>query len=316
MSGADTIGQPAAGLERQGFVERQLRVLRTTAKRLLATPLGTLLTVAVIAISLALPATFFLGVSSLQELGMSWRGDTRVTIYLEPHIDDASGAALAETLAARDDVRSTEHIGKAQAAEDFTAWTGYDDLMASLAENPLPGAIVIEPAIDLDDERAVEALGDSLLALDAVESADLDIRWLERLNAVLRLINTGISIVASLLAVAVVITVGNTLRLDMQARREEIHVAQLVGATDHYVQKPFLFTGMLYGFFGGLLAALLCTAALTLLNQPVAALAQAYQSSFELAGLGIGGALTLIACGTALGLAGAWLTARQHIYHR
>ncbi|MGB0865063.1 MAG: permease-like cell division protein FtsX [Granulosicoccaceae bacterium] len=316
MTASSNLGDPSAGLEQQGFVERQLRVLSTTSRRLIATPLGTLLTIAVIAISLALPATFFKCVSSLQDLGLSWRGHTRVTIYLEQNIDDATGAAMAQAIAARKDVSTAVHIGKEQAAQDFAAWTGYDDLLASLDDNPLPGAIVIEPAIDLSNESEVEKLGNSLLALDGIEGADMDIRWLERLNAVLRLINTGIAIVASLLAVAVVITIGNTLRLDMQARREEIHVAQLVGATDQFVQKPFIFTGMLYGFFGGLLAAILTTFALALLNKPVAALAAEYQSSFELSGIGLAGFAALVCCGVVLGLFGAWLSARQHIYHR
>lgn len=311
-----SLGNPSAGLDQQGFIERQTRVLKMTTKRLISTPLGTILTIAVIAISLALPATFFRCVSSLQDLGLSWRGTTRVTVYLEQSLDDTTGAALAQAIAARDDVNSAVHIGKEQGAEDFVKWTGFDDLLASLDENPLPGAIVIEPNIDLSNEHEIEQLGNSLLALDGVESADMDIRWLERLNAVLRLLNTGIAIVASLLAIAVVITVGNTLRLDVQARREEIVVAQLVGATDHFVQKPFMFTGMLYGFFGGLLAAILTTIAVALLNKPVTALAAEYESAFQLSGLGFSGFSALVLGGTLLGLFGAWLTARQHIYHR
>jgi len=316
MNSASNLGDPTAGLEQQSFVERQVKVLKTTASRLLATPLGSCLTIAVIAIALALPATFFSCVTSLQDLGLSWRGNTRITVYLEQSLDDNAGTALAQTIAARDDVNAAVHIGKEQAAADFVQWTGFDDLLASLDENPLPGAIVIEPAIDLSDEAAIESLADDLIAHDGVESADMDIRWLERLNAVLRLINTGIAIVASLLAIAVVITVGNTLRLDMQARHEEIVVAQLVGATDHFVQKPFMFTGMLYGFFGGLLASILTSLAVALLNKPVTALAAEYQSPFQLTGLGASGFLLLVVVGTLLGLCGAWLTARQHIYRR
>lgn len=316
MNSASNLGDPTAGLEQQGYIERQLKVLKTTAERLLQKPLGSLLTIAVIAIALALPATFFSCVTSLQDLGLSWRGNTRITVYLEQSLDEPAGLALAQSIAARDDVNSAVHIGKEQAAADFVQWTGFDDLLASLNENPLPGAIVIEPGIDLSDESAVQRLGAELLALDGVESADMDIRWLERLNAVLRLINTGIAIVASLLSIAVMITVGNTLRLDMQARHEEIVVAQLVGATDHFVQKPFMFTGMLYGFFGGLLAAILTATAVALLNKPVTALAAEYQSAFQLSGLGISGFIVLIAVGTLLGLCGAWLTARQHIYRR
>ncbi len=316
MSRASSASSSNAGLTQQSFAERQTRVIKSTAKRLIATPLGTSLTIAVIAIALALPATFFACVGSLQELGMSWRGNTRVTVYLEQSQDDAAGEALAQQLSLRPDIHNAVHIGKEQAAADFAMWTGFDDLLASLDENPLPGAIVIEPAIDLSDENAMQTLATELGSLDGVASADMDIRWLERLNAVLRLLNTGIAIVASLLAVAVVITVGNTLRLDIQARREEIVVAQLVGATDHFVQKPFMVTGLMYGLSGGFLAAVLSSAAITLLNSPVGALAAEYQSNFRLSGLGIGGFATLVVVGAALGLCGAWLTARQYIYHR
>ncbi len=313
MSGTSPLGDPASGLELQNFAERQGRVLITTAKRLMATPLATLLTIAVIAISLALPATFFCSVISLQDVGLSWRGNTVVTVYLEQSMDDAAGAVLTQEMAAREDIRHANHISKEQAAADFAQWTGFEELLSSLDENPLPGAIVIEPAIDLSDVKAAESLAVNLLAIDGVESADMDVQWLERLNAVLRLLNTGIAIVASLLAIAVIITIGNTLRLDVQARREEIAVAQLVGASDNFVQKPFLFTGLLYGFVGGLLAALLTTLAIALLNSPVAALAAEYQSSFRLSGLGVSGFFALLASGTLLGLCGAWLTVRQHI---
>lgn len=316
MSHSSHLGQPASGLNQQSFVERQTRVLETTVRRLLSTPLGTFLTVAVIAISLALPATFFVCVGSLQDLGLSWRGNTRITVYLEQSVDDSTGEALAQSIEAIEEVNTATHIGKEQAAADFSQWTGFENLLASLEENPLPGAIVVEPAIDLSNTLSMEKLGTALKAQEGVESVDMDIQWLERLNAVLRLIHTGIAIVTSLLAVAVIITIGNTLRLDVQARHEEITVAQLVGATDHFVQKPFIFMGMLYGFFGGLLAASLTTVAVALLNKPVTALAAEYESTFRLAGLGFSGFFLLMVGGTLLGLCGAWLTARQHIYHR
>ena len=148
-----------------------------------------------------------------------------------------------------------------------------------------------------------------------VAEALLDMEWLQRLNSLMHLSRRLVQIVGGLLVLGVLLILGNTIRLAIENRREEIVVVKLVGGSNAFVRRPFLYTGLWYGVGGGVLAGLLVSLALWFLQQPVADLAKLYGSDFRLRGLGIMGGLNLVVLGGLLGLAGAWLAVTRHLVH-
>ena len=269
------------------------------------------MTLAVIGIALALPAGLHALLANLQAVTAGWQGEARLSLFLERSVPEARARALAAELRRRPDVRAVELITPEQALAEFRALSGFGEALDALDENPLPAVLAITPAED--DPEALAALAARLRALPEVELAQLDLEWVRRLHAILALARRGVAVVAALLAVAVLLVVGNTIRLEIQNRREEIVVAKLIGATDGYIRRPFLYSGLWHGLIGAALAWLLVEGALTLLRGPAARLAELYGSAWRLTGLDARASLLLVAGGALLGLAGAWLAVGRHL---
>src|SRR5690606_18108425 len=187
--------------------------------------------------------------------------------------------ALADVLKRRDDVAGVKVISAEQALAEFRELSGFGGAIDALEDNPLPAVLVVTPA-----EGATEAtfagLAHELEALPRTDAVQLDAQWLKRLNAILEIINRGVVVIAGMFALAVIIIVGNTIRLDIQNRREEIVVTKLIGGTDGFIRRPFLYTGFWYGIAGGVMAWLLTGIALLVMEAPVGRLAGLYGSGF------------------------------------
>jgi len=211
----------------------------------------------------------------------------------------------------RDELSAVELISKDQGLLEFRRTTGLDDVLKYLSDNPLPTVIVVLPR----DSAAttLPLLRERLSALPEVEEAVLDMAWVQRLSALVSLSERGVLVFGTLLALAVLMVVGNTIRLLIENRRDEIVVAKLVGATDAWVRRPFLYTGAWFGLLGGLIAWVLVQISLLLLSQPVDQLAKLYDSQFEVTGLGFVGSLLMILVSILLGLLGAWLAVGRHL---
>jgi cell division transport system permease protein len=265
----------------------------------------------VIAIALALPAALRVLVNNADLLSDSWEGAADFTVYLGMDVGDDQAQALADDVRKRDDVAEVTLISRAQALEEFRARSGFGEALEALEENPLPHTLVVRPAGGAagDIEQLVRAL-DERAETDLVQ---VDTQWVARLRGMLKLIARIIDIVTVLVGLAVALVIGNTIRLEINNRSSEIEVMKLVGGTDGFIRRPFLYLGLWYGAAGALAAALLLFVALSLLRNPVSALAGLYASGYELAGLTPREILTLVAGGAALGWAGAWLAAFRHL---
>ena len=154
---------------------------------------------------------------------------------------------------------------------------------------------------------------DSLSALPGVELAQLDVQWVKRLHAILQIIRRSVTALAALLSLAVLLVVGNTIRLDILNRRAEIEVTKLIGATDGFIRRPFLYGGIWYGLLGGILALALSGAALLLLREPVAQLSSLYASAFRLRMFDWRLAALVLGGGATLGWLGSWLAVGRHL---
>lgn len=296
------------------WVIRHLQTFFYALGQLSRRPLSTLMTAAVIGIALALPAALNLLLSNAQRVTSGWDGATQISLFLKLDVSDQSAQTLAQQLKALPQIEKVRYISRAQALAEFKNLSGFGDALSVLEDNPLPSVLVVYPKLDEHQgASAVQHLLDQLRARPEVDLAQLDMRWVKRIYAMMDIVRRGVWVLASLLALAVLLVVGNTIRLAIQNRRDEIVIIKLIGGTDAFIRRPFLYTGFWYGLFGGIIALLLVNGALMALAGPVANLAGLYNSSFRLSGLGLYEMAALLGGGALLGLAGSWLAVGRHL---
>ena len=300
------------------FILRRLfqahaRALVFTAGKLYRTPGATLLTAAVIGITLALPAGLHVLVNNLDELRYGWESSVQASLFLKQDVSETAGRKLAKTLAKRPEVARSLYISPKEGMAEFRQLSGFGGALDLLENNPLPAVITVQPDGKLDSLQA-QKLFNELATLKEVDSARLDQDWLERLQAFLQIARRLNQTLALLFGLAVVIAVGNTIRLEIHSRREEIEVMKLLGATNAFVHRPYLYLGLWYGFAGGVLAWLLTQIMLWLLAGPVKRLTGLYDSAFALAGMDLSTGLLLVAAAIGLGVLGSAWTVTRHLH--
>jgi cell division transport system permease protein len=303
------------GARLSGWGERHLQTFVASLGRLARAPFGTALTVGVIGIALALPASLGLLVGNARALSGGWEHALDLTVYLKPGLAEHDTQQLLERIAARPDVASARLVTAAEGLAEFRRWSGLGSALDALKDNPLPAAIVVRPQVGADaaDATRLAALGDALHSQPGVDQVQLDTDWVRRFTAILDALRRTVLMLAGVLAVAVLLIVGNTIRLDIDTRRVEIEVTKLVGASDGFVRRPFLYGGFWYGLGGGLLALLLVEALTVALAGPLGRIAEAYGSRFRLIGLDPISALALVGGGALLGWIGAFASATRHL---
>lgn len=281
--------------------------------RLWQRPIAALMTLGVIAISLALPAGLYVALSNLQAVSSGWHDAGEVTAFLKASVDEQGARQLTETMRAGENYARVHLMSPDEALAEFRRLSGYGEALDALEENPLPAVLVLTPARPPANADAARALVAQLEEHPEVDFAQYDVAWLIRFRAILEVASRVVWVVAALLVLAVLLVVGNTIRLDIENRRDEIEITKLIGATDRFIRRPLLYTGFWYGLLGGVVAILVVEASLALIAGPVSSLAGAYQSAFTLHGLGAAGVLLLCAGGALVGWAGAWLAAGRHL---
>ncbi len=282
--------------------------------RVLDHPGSSLLTWLVIGIALALPVGLNVALDNVSQVSAGWDSPAQISLFLQEGVSAARAKQLEVELGARKDVGDTRFISREEALDEFRTLSGFADVLASLEENPLPDLILVTPVATLDGP-AVSALRTELQGNSDVAEAVVDMEWLQRLNSLMELSRRLVLAVGGMLVIGVLLILGNTIRLAIESRRDEIVIVKLVGGSNGFVRRPFLYTGLWYGVGGGVLAALLVSAALWFLKEPISELALLYESAFHLSGLGMMGALNLVILGGLLGLAGAWLAVSRHLVH-
>jgi len=252
-------------------VQDHRRALRDALRRLRGHPLGTLLTAFVIGVTLALPAALNAVVRSFSTVGYSWEGAYQASLFLKPSVDEAHGEQLAADIGHRPGVVKSRYISRDQALAEFKAYSNYGAALDLLQDNPLPAVIVVTPDRHLSRDDA-NALLATLAKLPEVDEARLDQKWLDRLYAILDFVQQVVAVIAGLLALSVVVVIANTIRLDIESRREEILVLKQVGATNAFIRRPLVYVGIGYGVLGSLVAMLLVFGGLKLVTSPALAL--------------------------------------------
>jgi len=295
------------------FVAHHGWVAKTSLQQLLITPLSTLLTAAVIAIALSLPAGLFLLLNDLQSIVVGWQGTAQVSVFLKKSVVDGQAKSLSRSLKSWEEITGVRYVSAAQALEEFQEHSGFGDALSILKENPLPAVFIIEPHQDYLSPKKLQALVQRLRGLPEVDLVQLDFQWIERLNTIIALGKRGALLLSAMLAVAVLLVIGNTIRLTIFNRRQEILVTKLIGATNQFIRRPFLYTGFWYGVCGAALSILLISLLFWLISGPVQSLAALYNSPFKLTGLTLQDSGLVIITAIGLGLVGSWIAVTRHI---
>lgn len=293
------------------FRNHQMVAVESLAK-LLATPASSLLTWLVIAIALTLPGALYMAVNNLQQLSGHFEASGQMTVFLAADIREADSNALRLRVASLEQVNKVVYVSPAQALEEFTQYGGISEALSFLDENPLPAVLLVEPPLGID-KAELKVLVEQIESFRHVDSVQVDMAWVERLLALLALAQRLVAVVGVLLALAIVLVVGNTIRLSIAARTEEIRVIKLVGGTNAYVRRPFLYSGFWYGAIGGILAWLMLGLCWILLQGPVADIAELYGADFHLQPLPLEPTCWLILSAALLGLIGSWWSVQRHL---
>jgi len=288
------------------YLLRHAQVLLATLGQMARAPLATLLTLTVIGITLALPSGLYVLLDNLERVSAGWDRSAQASLFLKNKVSESEAQKLARKIRAMPSVSGVDYISRAAALAEFKKLSGFGTALNALDGNPLPAVLVVRLAV-ADDPAAVEPLMATFADLPEVDLAQLDIEWLQRLAVLLKLAERTVAMLAILLSLAVLLIIGNTTRLAVVNRRTEIEIVQLVGGTPAFVRRPFLYSGLLQGLIGGLLAWLLVEASLLLLSGPASELAGLYGSSFALTGLAAEQGLLLALAGGLLGGVGARL---------
>jgi len=280
--------------------------------RLFRQPFASLMIILVIAVTLAIPAALNLVVKNARSVSEGWDNALDFSIYLDRGLNESEAEALARLIQQRADVESVQLITASEALIEFKRQSGFGEALDHLSENPLPHTLVVRPGA-ANTSQSMILLQEELGNLPEADVVQVDTDWVRRFHAILDIFKQAIVIGASLLGIAIIVIIGNTIRLDIQNRREEIEVTKLIGASNAFVRRPFLWSGFWYGLFGGLLALGLVQYGLYLLEQPAARLAGLYQSGVTVLSLTLVESLAILGVGIALGLVGSWFAAARHM---
>ncbi len=311
---AATIQAPASPRQEplQAWLMHHLYVLFSSLGQLSRQPIPTFLTAAVIGIALALPSGLYLLLENAQNVSQRWDGSVQMSLFLKNEVSDAQAGQLAEELRQQADIAEVSLVTRAQALEEYRHLSGFSDALSALDDNPLPAVLVVTPAHS--DPQSSQAVLEQLSQLPAVDIAQFDMRWLKRLFAIMDIVWHGILVLSTLLALAVLLVIGNTIRLAIYNRRDEIEINTLFGATDAFIRRPFLYAGVWYGLLGGCIAWILVQIAVIQLQAPVQRLTHLYHSDYHLMSLSLSDSFLLLLSGILLGLMGAWLAVGQHLH--
>ena len=305
IAGASNLGGQS-NRSLSNYIQQHRLAIQSAFYRMGRSRMATIMTIVVIGIALALPATLKVFLSNAQQFQGDVDQQAQITVFLKSVVHGTTASRLVSKLREREDIDKIEYVSSQAAFNEFKQLSGFGEALEGLKRNPLPGLLIIYPKIS-DQQGRLDTLVQHLRDLPESDTVQLDKAWLQRLFAILDLIRQASLLITVFLIIAVIMVVGNTIRLMSQSYQEEIEVNKLVGATDGFVRRPFLYSGVFYGLFGALIAWALITFSLLWLNPGINQLSNLYHGAFAIQGLDFDDALTLLATGILLGFGGSWI---------
>ena len=290
-----------------------LRAIMNSLGQLSRSPLASLLTFAVIGIALALPLSLFVVLKNVQIVSDSFQTTGQINLYLQNNISPDQLHNTLLVLNMDQNVVKSQYISPQQGFQEFSENAGLTNSNLNLNNNPLPGVIVVTPSPELNTLQ-VEQLVSRLAKLPSVTTAQLDLKWLQRLNAILAIGHRAAVLLMVIFAIAVLLIIANTIRLTTQNHHDEILVIKLIGGANSFIRRPFLYSGIVYGLIGAIFAWLLVDMMISFLQNPISKLASLYGTTYEIQGLGLQTTLYLVVGGILLGLIASWIAVSRYIH--
>ena len=285
---------------------------QSSLQRLKHTPIANFLTITVIALALTLPTGLYLVLQNIQSAAESLPKTTQIALFLKVETTEQDAQTLLKELKNHPDIALLHYISPEEGLSQFEEHTGVNNLLSKLTKNPLPAVIEVTPTQQASNEQALEALIASLKKHSVIDDAVLDMAWVKRLQSIVSYAKQVSDVLLFIFSAAVLLIIGNTIRLSLQRYRQEIEVLQFIGATPTFIRRPFLYMGFFYGLYATTLAWLMIHGALWWLQSSAEELAALYQSHFQLQGLSFSDSFDFLLVGTLLGITGAWLAVRRN----
>jgi len=292
---------------------RHLQVALSSLGRLTRSPIGTLMTATVLGIAVSLPAGMWVMLDNVKQISGNWDGGASLSMFLKADINETQVDELIGKLKLMPEIQNIEYVTKDDALVEFQQFSGLGQALEILQENPLPAVLIITPTLQHSTPAQADLLLKKLNQEPLADLTQLDMEWVERFHAITEIAIRAVIVLASVLSLAVLLIIGNTIRLEIQNRHDEIEITKLVGATNSFIRRPFLYTGFWYGLLGGVIAWFLVTISLWLLSGPIEKLTGLYQSQFRLDVLDLPTTMVLLLGSAFLGLAGARIAVGRHL---
>jgi cell division transport system permease protein len=288
------------------YRDQHAQALFSSLGRLVATPFVSMMTISVLAIAISLASGFYILVSNLQQLTSNLETSNQISLFLREDVSDAHAKKLVDSIKSDKNVQSVKLITKEQALQEFKTYSGFGSAINALETNPLPIVLQVLPKNALNDKEELSELLKNFQQSPEVDFAQMDLQWVDRLQSIISLARLFANLLSLLLGTAVLFIVGNSVRLELHNRRDEVVISKLVGATDAFIRRPFLYTGFWIGFISGVLAWFIVALLMLILNHSVEALSELYGGSFHLLFLNFTETITLILLASLLGVIGSW----------
>jgi cell division transport system permease protein len=304
--------RPEAANRLVAYFLHHLQSLVSSLGKIYKAPTTTIMTVAVIGITLSLPSGFYLFLKNIEAMSGDLSSSTQISLYLDLNINETVALKLSKTLANQEIILETEFISRDSALQSFRQSSGFGESIDTLSSNPLPHTIIVIPKSS-SDRFEIKNLLNSLQSLPEVKIAKLDTEWLERLFTILEIAKRAVAIITLLFAFAVLLIIGNTIRLDIQNRYQEIIVTKLIGATNAFIRRPFLYGGLWYGLFGGIISWLIVELSYLAISGPLERLNLLYQSELHIVTFSFQDFIILLTSSALLGLIGSWIAVAKHL---
>ena len=289
------------------YKHQHAHALFSSLGRLVASRFSSAMTIIVLAIAISLASGFYILVANLQQLTSNLEASNQISLFLKDEISEARAQSFAKSIRQNADIQDVKLITKDQALKEFQSYSGFGEAVKALEKNPLPIVIQVLPKNSLENKQALEALLEDFKRAAEVDFAQMDMQWVKRLQSIMEVARRGVTILSLLLGAGVLFITANTIRLELYNRRDEVVIAKLVGATNGFIHRPFLYSGFWIGFFSGVTAWFIVTTIMLILKRPVEKLSELYDDAFHVLFLGFTETLALLVISSVLGVVGSWI---------
>lgn len=298
---------------RGGWKEQWFYALQVSLSQFRNQPLATLLTVMVITISLTLPSVCYIVWKNTSQAALQWYPAPQITVYLSKTLDDTAAKDVVAKLKKEEGVEKINYLTREEAMNEFRNWSDFGSVLNMLEQNPLPAVAIITPSPAFQRNNTLHSLRDRIATTKGIDEVRLDDSWFERLTALAGLVGKVTTTVGVLMIISILLVIGNSVQLSISARRETINVQKLLGATDGFILRPFLYGGMMLGFSAALLSLLLSEALIWQLKSIVTHVTLIFGTTFDLEGISWDEGLLLLLIAAMIGWVAAWLATVQHL---